>query len=361
MKVQRVRLKWRDRVSWIVLDDDYRPVQPIKEFLAYLENIERSPNTIRAYAHHLRLYWEYLSAVQLDWKGVGLTELANFVAWLRDPQPGVIHIQEREARRTEATVNAVLSSVCMFYDYQEHTGKTESFSLYRFQVQPYRRYKSFLHHINKGKPSRVRLIKLKEPKRTPKTLTQEQVKQLIAACNRTRDKFLICLLYETGMRIGQALGLRHEDIQSWDNIIRIVPREGNINGARTKTREAYSIHVSMELMGLYTDYLLNEFDETESDYVFVNLWEGQPGTPMQYGAIADLFRRLSKKTGVNAHPHLLRHTHATELIRDGKWDMAYVQKRLGHAQIQTTINTYTHLSEADLKEAYQEYVEKRKR
>jgi integrase len=111
-------------------------------------------------------------------------------------------------------------------------------------------------------------------------------------------------------------------------------------------------------MGLYTDYLLEEFGEVESDYVFVNLWDGAIGHPMRYGAIADLFRRLSKKTGINAHPHMLRHTHATDLIREG-WDAAHVQKRLGHANVQTVLNTYIHLTDEDMKEAYKDYLSKR--
>jgi integrase len=216
----------------------------------------------------------------------------------------------------------------------------------------------FLHHINKGKLVRTRLLKLKEPQRIPKTLTQEQVEQLIGACRRIRDKFLLCLLYETGMRIGQALGLRHQDIQSWDNQIQIVPRTGNINGARAKTSKTYTVHVSRELMSLYTDYLLNEFNETDCEYVFVNLWDGKIGAPMQYGAVADLFHRLSDKTGIKVHAHQFRHTHGTELIRSG-WDASHVQKRLGHAHIQTTLNTYVHLPDDDMKQAFQEYIHKR--
>lgn len=60
--------------------------------------------------------------------------------------------------------------------------------------------------------------------------------------------------------------------------------------------------------------------------------------PMTYTTVADLFRRLSRKTGLRATPHMFRHTHATDLLRAG-WDAAYVQKRLGHAQIQTTVNS----------------------
>ena len=266
----------------------------------------------------------------------------------------------QEARRSEATINVILAAVCTFYDYQERLDKYSGSSLYREQAQPYRKYKSFLHHINKGKPVRTRLIKLKGPKRLPQTLTADQVIQLIAACHRLRDKFLISLMYESGLRVGQVLGLRHEDILSWDNVIRVVPRDNNPNGARAKTRESYSIPISPSLMRLYTDYLVYEFDETESDFVFVNLWDGVVGAPMTYGTVIDLFRRISKVSGISAHPHLLRHTHATELLRSGM-NAAYVQKRLGHASIQTTINTYTHLTDDDLKQAYQTYQHAQKR
>lgn len=355
MKVQRVRIPDSGKVTWTVIGDDYLPVAPLQQFLSYLESIERSPNTIRSYAHHLKLYWEYLRDASKNWTKIGLSDLAEFVAWLRNPQLGVVSIQEQQSRRTEATVNVILTSICMFYDYQGRLGIVEELPIYTFQMQPGRRYKSFLHHINKSKPIRTRLIKLKEPKRIPKTLTQEQVKQLIEACDRIRDKFLIALLYESGMRIGQALGLRHEDIKSWDNLIRIVPREDNTNGARAKTREAYNIDVSKDLMSLYTDYLVKEFDEIDSDYVFVNLWDGVIGQPMKYNAAADLFRRLRKKTGIEVHPHMLRHTHATQLIQSG-WDACYVQKRLGHRQVQTVLNTYTHLDNEDMKQAFAKYL-----
>lgn len=358
MKVQRVQIPGTDRVTWLVLGDDYLAVRPIQEFLTYLENIERSPNTIRSYAHHLRLYWQYLQEAGLDWATVGLSELAEFVAWLRNPSRGVLPMQEPSSKRSEATINAILASVAMLYDYHARLGTVEGNAFYRAQGYQ-RRYKGLLHHITKGKSVRTRLIKLTVPRRLPQTLTPEQVQQLVAACRRLRDKFLVSLLYETGMRVGQALGLRHEDIHSWDNVIRIVPREDHVNGVRAKAQEPYSIPVSASLMTLYTDYLLHEFNDTESDYVFVNLWDGVIGRPMTYGAVIDLFRRLSKTSGVHAHPHLLRHTHATELIQFGL-EAAYVQKRLGHASIQTTINTYVHLTDNDLKQAYHTYIQARK-
>jgi len=159
------------------------------------------------------------------------------------------------------------------------------------------------------------------------------------------------------MRIGQVLGLRHADMVSWDNLIRIVPRT-NTNQARTKSTEERVVDVFPSLMALYTRYLLEEYGELDSDYVFVNLWDGRIGAPMTYATVVAFFQRLQRRTGIYARPHMLRHTHATELIRTGKWDLAYVAKRLGHANVGTT-GIYVHLQNADMKAALQDYAARR--
>ena len=362
MKVQRVRLPESGKKTWLVLGDDYLPIEPIQEFLSYLNDLKRSPNTVRSYAYNLKLYWQYLVESKLDWDKINVVELAEFITWLRCPTGNVVSLQEVEAKRTEATVNVILTSVCMLYDFHERTGKVPEIPLYRSQFMPGKRYKGFLHHVTKSKPVRTRLLKLKQPKLQPKTVTSEEFQQLVEGCNRIRDKFLLCLLYESGMRIGQALGLRHEDIQSWDNLIKIVPRDDNENGSRAKSISPYEINVSKDLMGLYTQYLESEFmevlEDNFSDYVFVNLWDGKIGTPMTYSNVMALLCRLKRKTGIAVTPHKLRHSHATELIREGM-EMTYVQKRLGHASIQTTIDTYAHVNNEDMKVAYQEYLNQR--
>src|SRR5262249_33700433 len=131
-----------------------------------------------------------------------------------------------------------------------------------------RPYKSFLHGIGKNRPTKIKRLKLKAPKRLPPIVSIDQVGKLIEACHRLRDKFLVCLLYETGMRLGQALGHKHQDVNSKERVIKIIPRNDNANGVRAKTREPYSIHVSVNLMRLYADYLINEVQDIVSDYVF---------------------------------------------------------------------------------------------
>lgn len=374
MKVQRIQIQrpnngdlinGNPKYSYLVLGSDYLPIKQVREYIKYLENAERSPFTVRSYAYHLMLLFKFLKYKDIDWKSVKFLDLSDFIKWLRFPpsssSPQVIDFHKVEkAFRSEKTVNAIIAAVVAFYEYHARLGKVELPVVNEWRT-PYgnANYKPLLYHISKGKPQKRSLLKLKEPKTKPPTLTGKEINQLVAACTHLRDRFLICLLAETGMRIGQALGLRHSDVRSFDNIIKIVPRSDNANGARAKSDTEYQVDVSVDLMRLYADYLIYEFGEIESDYVFVNLWGGDIGRPMSYNGAKDLFNRLKRNTGINVHPHIFRHTHATDLLRD-KWDSAYVQKRLGHKSVMTTINIYSHISAEDLKIAHGEYLERRR-
>ncbi|WP_422665647.1 tyrosine-type recombinase/integrase [Anabaena sp. PCC 7938] len=224
--------------------------------------------------------------------------------------------------RTEKTINHILKTVKLFYEFQTRLGVTEPINFYHAKrIDPSKlKYKSLLHHTQKG-IIKTNILKLKEPRTFPGCLTKEQVRKLIDACNNIRDKFLICLLYETGMRIGEALGLRHEDIFSKGvNEIHVTYRDDNANHARAKTGSRI-IHVSKDLMRMYSNYLVDNYPDVDSDYVFVNCWKHPLGEAITKSNVDNLFIRLATKTGVKAYPHLLRHTHATELIR-ANWDMA---------------------------------------
>ena len=344
MKVQKGVLPDSSHPIWMVLDDNYLPIEPIQKYLHYLDSIGRSPNTIQTYAHNLKLFWEFLRDSKLDWLEVNLEQLSNFIHWLRNPNKNVLSIEPQISKRSEKTINHCLTTVCGFYEFQERIGTIEGVDVYRYQLQPGRKYKSFLHHISKGKEVKTRLLKVKEPSLFPGCLTPEQVDNLVKACKSLRDKFLIRLLYETGLRIGEALGLRHEDmVTGKSNEIHVVPRVDNVNHVRAKTGVERIVHVTKELMQWYSAYLIDEYpEEVDCDFVFVVTKisvKGEIGTPLKYKTVDSLFRRLSKKVNAKVTPHLLRHTHATELIRAG-WDMAYVQKRLGS---QRYSNNYQHL------------------
>src|SRR6516225_3689161 len=102
--VQRVLMPVSGRESWTLLGDDGGVVEPAERYLAYLSAIERSPNTVRAFAVSLKLWFEFLAMSGLAWDRVRIEDVARFVAWLRAPAANVIVIGEMGGVRRPATV-----------------------------------------------------------------------------------------------------------------------------------------------------------------------------------------------------------------------------------------------------------------
>jgi integrase/recombinase XerD len=76
VRVQRIK-RPDGKTGWAVLDDSFYPVQPVCQYLKYLENQERSQNTVQNYARHLKLFWEFLDQNHLDWKAINLEKLSD--------------------------------------------------------------------------------------------------------------------------------------------------------------------------------------------------------------------------------------------------------------------------------------------
>jgi site-specific recombinase XerD len=92
----------------------------------------------------------------------------------------------------------------------------------------------------------------------------------------------------------------------------------------------------------------HDYGDLDSDNLFVRLWSTPIGRPLSYPAVADLFWRLARRTGIAATPHMFRHTYATRLLRCGV-KAEVVQKLLGHASVTTTIDTCAHLTIDDVR------------
>ena len=314
----------------------------------HLYGIERSPNTVRAYAFGLRFWFEFLELRDLAWDRVGVEDVSRFVAWLRSPADKVILLDSAASIRAEVTVNRHLAAVFGFYDFHARSGVDVAISLVAWRRVSRGSFKPFLHHVTSGRPIPTRPVKLRVPRRLPETITAEEIVVILAACDRARDRFLFALLAETGMRVGQALGLRHSDFVSRRREVTIVPRADNANGARTKTQSAVTLPVSAPLVRLYSDYMHSEYGPLDSDYVFVNLWSSPIGRPLRYDSVAKLVGRLQTRTGIEFTPHTLRHSRATELIRSGV-AIEIVSKMLTHRSVTTTSDTYVHLDVDDLR------------
>lgn len=349
MRVHKVVAPGTGAVSWTVLDERFEPLEPVESYLAHLEAIERSPNTLRAYASSLRLYFEFLAGHHLAWDAVGLDELGRFVSWLRQPTEGVIPLRPESAARTASTVNRHLAAVFSFYDFHARRGIDVAAVLVDWRRGGRGAYRPFLEGVG-GRSRRAprRPVRLHPPRRLPVTLSPAQITTVLEACEHLRDALLLALLAESGMRVGQALGLRHSDVVSRERTIRIVPRADNANGARAKCRDSAEIPASAGLIRLYSRYLFEEYGDIDSDYVFVNLFCEPVGRPLRYSAVASLIGRLRRRTGIDFSAHTLRHSAASEWTRAGV-PIEIVSKLLTHANVATTSSTYVHLGVDDLR------------
>ena len=203
MLVQPVVMPGSGALSWTVLGNDDVPVGPVERFLAYLTDIERSPNTVKAYAHDLKDFWEFLGCRGLDWRKARLEDVGEFVAWLRLPPPGrkgvVAVLPSAVPQVSAATINRKLAVVGAFYAHQARNGADVGDLLAAWRAGGRGGWKPFLHHVSKGKPYRGRAITLKTDKKLPRILTVAEMQAILDACGRLRDRFFFALLHETGM------------------------------------------------------------------------------------------------------------------------------------------------------------------
>jgi integrase/recombinase XerD len=102
------------REAWTVLDVNGAEVGSVSVFLRYLHRIERSPNTVRAYAYDLKLFCEFLAGRGLAWDAVGVADLGDFAAWLRAPAPNVLLLPGARPARSSSTTNRALTAVMGF-------------------------------------------------------------------------------------------------------------------------------------------------------------------------------------------------------------------------------------------------------
>jgi integrase/recombinase XerD len=184
---------------------------------------------------------------------MSLEQLGAFTAWLRSPADNVVVLETGRAARAAPTVNRILTAVFGFYEFHARHSVQVARALVDERRMGRGSFKPFLHGIAPARP-RGRVGRLRQERRLPQTLTVEQVAAILAVQTRLRDRFLFALLAGTGMRIGQALGLRHSDLVSQERRIEIVPREDNANGARGKRVRGW-VPITSELVRLHADYM----------------------------------------------------------------------------------------------------------
>lgn len=353
---------------WIVISKDYEIHAEATSYLTALASQEdASVNTLRSYTGRVALYLSYCAEFGICWSAPTIVQLAQFLRWLVDePLPARgkrVPVEPRH--RSKKTANAIMTTSCQFLRHCSLHGWVAA-DLIALLTEP-----RLLHHMPAGyntgeddqyRTVRARKLKFKVAVSGYEYLTDEQIVRIIDLTCHARDRFLVTLLAETGVRIGEALGLRREDMHLLSNSTTLgcptagphihVRRRQNSNGALAKSRQPRSIPVNDDLVGLYADYQWEREAVPEAaacDMTFVNLFRAPLGSPMKYHTAYDLFARIAERAGFATRPHMFRHSAATRWIRQGK-QRHVVQNLLGHVSEQS-MEVYLHASDQEKRDA----------
>jgi integrase len=344
---------------WVVLDPELVPHREASDFLRALHGAGHSPHTIRVYAGRVASFLGWCASHGVEWSSVSLASLARFKHFV-EATPG------RGGRlRSGTTVNATLTAVCEFLRFCARTGVIEQAVAGQLSEPRWLRFTPPGFDAGESgqfRMVRARMLKARAETPFPEAFTAEQAARVTACCQRPRERFMVRLLLDGGLRIGEALGLRRSDLHLLPDSRCVgcavlgahvhVRHRANPNGALAKSRFPRTVPASQAVLAAYADYQFERagiLGEDSCDMVFVNLYREPVGAPMTYRAAKRFFERLARDCGFAVRPHMLRHTAATDWVRAGT-DLDVVQALLGHASLAST-TVYLHARDEDKRRA----------
>lgn len=174
---------------------------------------------------------------------------------------------------------------------------------------------------------------VKRDRKLPVVLNEGEIAGLLGACENIKHKLLLMIIYSAGLRVGEAVRLRPEDIDQQRRMIHVKSAKGR--------KDRYTL-LSLTVMDCLKNYFIVK---RSSPWLFPS-----------YDSAAHIGTRTAEKVMENtcrkaqirkkATVHTLRHSFATHLLDRGS-DIRHIQKLLGHASLKTTA-IYTHVSDSDL-------------
>ncbi|TXI72901.1 MAG: site-specific tyrosine recombinase XerD [Dechloromonas sp.] len=258
------------------------------------------------------------------------TDLGRLAGWLAETQAEAL----RDARET--TLTAFIAQLA-------RQTRASSQARYLSTLRRFYRWQVGRGHI--AVDPTLKLANPSRPSRLPKTMSEKQVEQLLAAPDLDtplglRDRAMLETLYATGLRVSELVGLRVHEVSLADGVLRAF-------GKGSKERLVPLGQIAIDWLVRYLNEARSEIlKEQHSDALFVT---GRGG-PMTRQAFWQLIKRYALLAGIapeKLSPHVLRHAFATHLLNHGA-DLRVVQLLLGHADISTT-QIYTHVARERLK------------
>lgn len=205
-----------------------------------------------------------------------------------------------------------------------------------------RSFFKFLCHegiLEKSPVQRVASPKL--GRKLPQFLYLDQVEALLRAPDIStllgaRDQLIMELLYGSGLRVSELVGLNREDVEFYMGLIRV-------RGKGNKERVVPITKYALQALDVYLGHRADQDPALLLNY---------KGTRLSDRSVRRILDKLVKRVSLekHVHPHMLRHSFATHLL-DGGADLRSVQELLGHQKL-TSTQIYTHLTRERLKEVY---------
>ena len=279
----------------------------IDDFIKYLKVVKKDSNyTLINYKEDLlELYDFYTDLINID--EVIVSEYLEF-------------LYSRGLNRN--SISRKLSAIRSFYNY-----------LFRENIVKVNYFK------NVSNPKRARVL--------PKYAKNKDLEAIFNSFDmddkfEQRNRLILEMLYSTGVRVGELVNIKLNDIDKYNNSIKIL-------GKGSKERIVYYGEYAKNIMELYlSDSREKILKNKKSDYLFLN----KNGSKISERYIRKMINDVVEKCSIDYHisPHTLRHTFATDMLNNGA-DLMSVKELLGHSTIDTT-SIYTHISNEQIKKVY---------
>ena len=149
------------RETVVLLDNEMRIVKPVYDYLKFQRQKDKALNTLKASGSDLRTYWEFLNDSGYEYDKVTPKMIAEFIDYLRASDDDVIALN-KESKRTNKTINRILSTIHMFYQFEADMKEIDNPILMHDVNRPFNAFKGILEHAKSDNKTKQSIFKVKE-------------------------------------------------------------------------------------------------------------------------------------------------------------------------------------------------------
>ena len=283
----------------------------INSFMKYLSNEKRYPDTtLVSYQRDLDLYYGFIKLKKINYLNINKDEIREFLKYLDS------------LKYSNSTISRILSALRHFYSYLVLEGKIDS-NIFKTIRNP------------------------KKERKLPNFLQPDELEAIFDSIDLSsdlgiRNRFIVELLYATGIRVSELTSLQVNDFDKGNKEIKVYGKGG-------KERIVYFGDYALKYLNKYINEARpNLLNGKKSNILLIN----NNGGDLTSRGVELIINKVVNEAALKHHisPHVLRHTFATDMLNEGA-DLKSVQELLGHSSLSTT-QIYTHVTNDRLRSVY---------